>query len=303
MKTIVTFLILMVNISIAQAALEVQKVADNVYALVGETTQRSASNFGNNSTHGVIITNEGVVLIDSGASYLGAKEIHGVVQTLTDKPIKIVINTGGQDHRWLGNDYFQKLGARIIASTKTQADQKARADYHLTRLGSLIGDSLNGTNPVFATEVFDTEKKVEIGGIELELYHVGAAHTVGDIFIWMPSEKTMFAGDIVFNDRMLGVGPARDIESWINVFEKMASFKPKHIIPGHGKVSDLGTATKNTQEYLKFLKAKISKILDNDGDMLEASKIDQSDFYFLSGYENIAGKNSQWVFEKMEFDY
>jgi hypothetical protein len=53
----------------------VQKVTDNVYALVGELSQRSKTNLGNNSTHGVIITSKGVVLIDSGASYLGAKEI------------------------------------------------------------------------------------------------------------------------------------------------------------------------------------------------------------------------------------
>jgi len=156
MKYILTLLTLISVTLTAQAALEVQKVANNVYALVGETTQRSVTNFGNNSTHGVIITNEGVVLIDSGASYLGAQEIHQTIQTLTDKPIKIVINTGGQDHRWLGNEYFQKLGARIVASTKAQADQKARADYHLTRLGGLIKQSLEGTNPVVATEVFET---------------------------------------------------------------------------------------------------------------------------------------------------
>jgi glyoxylase-like metal-dependent hydrolase (beta-lactamase superfamily II) len=303
MKQSILFFGLLISAVASQASLEVKKVADNVYALVGETTQRSPSNFGNNSTHGVIITNEGVVLIDSGASYLGAKEIHEVIQTLTDKPIKIVINTGGQDHRWLGNDYFQKLGTRIIASTKTQVDQKVRADYHLTRLGSLIGESLDGTNPVFATEVFDTQKNIEIGGVELELYHVGAAHTVGDIFIYMPSQSVMFAGDIVFNDRMLGIGPAKNTQSWIDVFTKMASFQPKHIVPGHGRVSDLSTATKNTQQYLKFLKDKIINILENDGDMLEASKIDQSDFHFLSGYQDIAGKNAQWVFEQMEFDY
>ena len=303
MKKIVLFLLLSVNITATFAALEVQKVANNVYALVGETTQRSVTNFGNNSTHGVIITNEGVVLIDSGASYLGAQEIHQTIQTLTDKPIKIVINTGGQDHRWLGNEYFQKLGARIIASTKAQADQKARADYHLTRLGGLIKQSLEGTNPVVATEVFETQKNIELGDVKLELYYFGSAHTAGDIFIYMPSEQIMFTGDIVFNDRMLGIGPARNSQSWVNVFEKMANFKPKHIVPGHGHVSDLPTATKNTQSYLKFLIHEVAKILDNDGDMLQASIIDQSDFHFLSGYESIAGKNSQWVFEQMEFDY
>lgn len=303
MKKIVLFLLLSASAAFSQAALTVQKVTDNVYALVGETTQRSPSNFGNNSTHGVIITDEGVVLIDSGASYLGAKEIHGIIKTLTDKPVKIVINTGGQDHRWLGNEYFQKLGARIIASTKTQADQMARADYHLTRLESLIKQSLKGTNPVVATEVFEAQKHLELGGVKLELYHVGAAHTVGDIFVYMPSQSIIFAGDIVFNDRMLGIGPAKDSQSWTDVFEKMASFKPKYIVPGHGKVSDLATATKNTQAYLDFLNTEILKILNEDGDMLQASKIDQSKFDFLSGHESIAGKNAQWVFEKMEFDY
>jgi len=303
MKYLLTLFILISTTLSAQAALKVQKVADNVYALVGETTQRSPTNFGNNSTHGVVVTREGVILIDSGASYLGAQEIHQTIQTLTDQPIKIVINTGGQDHRWLGNDYFQKLGARIIASSKAQMDQKARTDYHLNRLGGLIGESLKDTHPVLASEVFEHEKVVELGEVKLELYYFGPAHTVGDIFAYMPSQGIMFTGDIVFNDRMLGVGPARNSQSWVDVFEKMASFKPKHIVPGHGQVSDLPTATKNTQQYLKFLNTEIAKILEQDGDMLKASQIDQSKFDFLTGHESIAVRNAQWVFEQMEFDY
>ncbi|SHN91124.1 SoxH protein, homolog [Bathymodiolus heckerae thiotrophic gill symbiont] len=303
MKQIAIFLMLIANMAMVQAALNVQKITDNVYALEGETTQRSPSNFGNNSTHGVIITKEGVILIDSGASYLGAKELHETIQTITDQPIKIIINTGGQDHRWLGNDYFQQLGARIIASSKTKQDQKVRADYHLNRLGGLIKESLEGTEPFFATETFDEKMNLTLGDVNLELYHFGAAHTVGDIVVWMPSAKTMFTGDVVFNDRMLGIGPAKNVQSWIDAFEKMAEFKPEHIVPGHGKASDLATATKNTQQYLQFLIDKISKILDNDGDMLQASKIDQSNFHFLTGHKDIAGKNAQWVFEQMEFDY
>ena len=302
MKKNIAFLILMISASIAQAELVVQKISDQVYALVGETTQRSPTNFGNNSTHGVIITNAGVVLIDSGASYLGAQQIHSAIQTLTNQPIKIVINTGGQDHRWLGNDYFSKLGAKIVASAKTRQDQQDRVDYHLDRLGGLIKQSLDGTIPVFAKQTFDQSLKLSLGEVDLELYHFGAAHTLGDIVIWMPSEKVMFAGDVVFNDRMLGVGPARNIRSWIEVFEKMAAFSPKYIVPGHGKISDLPTATKNTQAYLEFLEAEITKVLDNDGDMIDASRIDQSEFHFLSGHESIAARNAQWVYEQLEFD-
>lgn len=283
--------------------LQVKKVDNNVYALVGELSQRSKENFGNNSTHGVIVTNEGVILIDSGASYLGAKQIHEAIKKLTDKEIKIVINTGGQDHRWLGNDYFKKLGARIIASSKAKEDQKNRADQHMAILDNLIGESLKDTNPVFATEVFDKKKNLELGDVKLELYHFGSAHTVGDILVWLPKKSIMFSGDIVFNNRMLGIGPARNFKSWINVFEKMASFKPQYIVPGHGNPSDLAGATKDTYQYLLFLKTNIAKILDNDGDMLEASKIDQSRFNYLKNHESIAGKNAQWVFEQMEFDY
>ncbi len=302
------FLLLMIfslvsSVTMAQTSLQVEKIDDNVYVLVGELSQRSKENLGNNSTHGVIITDDGVILIDSGASYLGAKQIHETIRTLTDKKIKIVINTGGQDHRWLGNDYFQQLGARIVSSSKAKEDQKARADLHMTILDNLIGDSLKGTEPVFATEVFEDNKSIELGGVKLELYYAGPAHTVGDIFVWLPKKEIMFTGDIVFNDRMLGIGPAKNFNSWIKVFEKMASFKPKQIVPGHGKPSDLAVSTKDTYQYLLFLKKSIAKILDNDGDMLAASKIDQSDFNYLINHESIAGKNAQWVFEQMEFDY
>ena len=287
----------------AQTSLQVKKIDDNVYALVGELSQRSKDNLGNNSTHGVIVTKEGVILIDSGASYLGAKQIHEAIKKLTDKQIKIVINTGGQDHRWLGNDYFKKLGARIIASSKAQEDQKARVDQHMTILDKLIGESLKNTEPVFATEVFDRKKDIELGGVKLELHYFGSAHTVGDILVWLPKKSIMFTGDIVFNNRMLGIGPARNFQSWIDVFEKMASFKPKHIVPGHGDPSNLAVSTKDTYQYLVFLKTSIAKILDNDGDMLEASKIDQSSFNYLKNHKSITGKNAQWVFEQMEFDY
>ncbi|MBL7005081.1 MAG: MBL fold metallo-hydrolase [Gammaproteobacteria bacterium] len=287
----------------ASSLLKVHKVDANVFALVGELSQRSKENLANNSTHGVIVTDEGVILIDSGGSYLGAKQIHQTIQSITDKPIKIVINTGGQDHRWFGNEHFKNLGARVIASSKAKDDQAARADSQMMRLERLIGSSLHNTNPMPATEVFDTQKQLNLGSTKLDLFYYGSAHTAGDIFVWMPNKHIMFTGDIVFNNRMLGIGPAQNLQSWIQVFEKMASFKPTHIIPGHGDPSNLQVAAQNTYQYLVFLKTKIIDILDNDGDMQDALKTDQSQFHYLINHETIAGKNAQWVFEQMEFNY
>ncbi len=291
------------NINVyASTGLKIEKINDYVYALVGETKQRSTQNLGNNSTHGVVITKTGVIVIDSGASYLGARQIHQAIQTLTDKPITTVINTGGQDHRWLGNDYFKTLGANIIASEKTRNDQIARTDYHLNRLGNLIGDSLKGTKPVYANTTFKQRKMLNISGVHLELYHFGGAHTLGDIFVWMPQEKIMFSGDIVFVQRALGTGPAKNIKSWIKVFEKMASFKPKHIIPGHGHTTNLVEATKDTYDYLVFLRDEVRKVIEEDGDIMQATDINQDAFKYLKNFEGIARKNAQNAFVQLEFE-
>ncbi len=294
---------MLLNINVyASTGLKIEKINDYVYALVGETKQRSTQNLGNNSTHGVVLTKTGVIVIDSGASYLGARQIHQAIQTLTDKPITTVINTGGQDHRWLGNDYFKTLGANIIASEKTRNDQIARTDYHLNRLGNLIGDSLKGTKPVYANTTFKQRKMLNISGVHLELYHFGGAHTLGDIFVWMPQEKIMFSGDIVFVQRALGTGPAKNIKSWIKVFEKMASFKPKHIIPGHGHTTNLVEATKDTYDYLVFLRDEVRKVIEEDGDIMQATDINQDAFKYLKNFEGIAGKNAQNAFVQLEFE-
>lgn len=302
MKYIFILLLGLTNLANAQAPLVVQKVSDSVYALVGETKQRSADNLGNNSTHGVIITNDGVILIDSGASFLGAQQIHQAIKKITNKPIKLVINTGGQDHRWLGNDYFYKIGASIISSEKTHLDQINRSDYHLNRLGNLIGSSLDGTIPLYSNITFDEKMKIHLGGVDLELYHFGAGHTIGDIVAWMPKEEIMFSGDIVFVDRALGTGSAKNIKSWIKVFEKMASFKPKHIIPGHGQLTNLKTATEDTYSYLVFLRDSVSKLIDEGGDMQDARNINQEKFKYLKNFELISKRNAQSTFQQLEFE-
>ena len=282
--------------------LKVQKITNNIYALVGETGQRSPENFGNNSTHGVIIGKDSVILIDSGASFLGAKQIDEVIKTLTDKPVKMVINTGGQDHRWLGNDYFQKRGAKVISSKKAKIDQIDRTDYHLNRLSGLIKKSLDGTIPSYPDEVFEREKKIKFAGIDLELYHFGSSHTIGNIMVWLPKDEIMFSGDTVYVERALGVGPAKDIKSWIKVFEKMANFKPKYIVPGHGSLTNIKQATKNTYDYLVLLKNKVNKVLDDDGSTLDAMNINQDKFKYLKNFESIAKRNAQNVFQQLEFD-
>ncbi|MHB8823513.1 MAG: MBL fold metallo-hydrolase, partial [Thiobacillus sp.] len=96
-----------------------EQVVDNVYAIVGPLGQRSAENDGLNANFGFIVTPDGVILIDSGASRLGAEKIAAAIGKVTKQPVRWVVNTGSQDHRWLGNDYFSRKGAEVIALART----------------------------------------------------------------------------------------------------------------------------------------------------------------------------------------
>jgi glyoxylase-like metal-dependent hydrolase (beta-lactamase superfamily II) len=95
------------------------RVAEGIYALIGPTGMRTAQNDALNCNIGFVVTEQGVVLIDTGTSRMGAERIARAVRMVTDQPIRWVINTGSQDHRWLGNGYFTEQGAKIIALQRT----------------------------------------------------------------------------------------------------------------------------------------------------------------------------------------
>lgn len=283
--------------------LEVQKVTNDVYAIIGAIGQRDPDNLGNNATFGFIVTKDGVVLIDSGGSRKGAQRIHRAIQRVTDKPVKIVINTGGQDQRWLGNDYFRKLGARIIASEAAVTDQKARVDDELSTLDRLVGKKgMAGTRPVYADDTFTTRRELTIGGVRLQLHNPGVAHTPGDTFVWLPQQQVMFSGDIVYVERMLAISSVSKSKSWIKVFEAMAALQPAHLVPGHGHATDLKQARADTYDYLVALRQGVADLMERGLGLESVSKIDQSKFAYLKFYDDLKGPNAHAVYREMEWE-
>lgn len=283
--------------------LELQKVTQDVYAIVGDLGNRTPENLGNNATFGFVVTSAGVVLIDSGGTNEGAKAIDIIVKTVTNKPIIKVINTGGQDHRWLGNEYFKKQGAEIIASKVAVKDQKARVKDQFFMLGNLVGENaIKSTTPVYAETTFENEYSFEIGRTKFEIFHKGPAHTPGDSFVWLPQKFVMFTGDIVFTDRLLGVLDYSNSKSWIDVYQSMAKFNPKYIIPGHGSATDLSHAKRDTYEYLVYLRQAVKDFMENGGDISEIRKIDQSKYKSLPNYDILSGRNAQRVYSELEWE-
>ncbi|WP_417249159.1 MBL fold metallo-hydrolase [Celeribacter sp.] len=282
--------------------LDLRPVAQDVWAIVGPLEQRNPQNLANNATFGLVVTPEGAVLMDAGGSWQGAEELHAVIRSVTDQPVTHIINTGGQDHRWLGNSYWQGQGATVIASQAALADHHAREQEHMIALTQFLGEGLEGTEPAYADVTFESDYRLEVGGYGFDIMHRGAAHTAGDSFVWLEARDVMFTGDIVYVDRLLGNGPARDTDSWIAVFDEMAAFNPAHIVPGHGGPTDLPTATRDTRDYLVNLRAQIGALIEAGGDIMQVPSIDQTPWQDLAQFDALAGRNAQATYEEMEWE-
>ena len=270
--------------------LVLKKVTNNVWSIVGPLTNRT-------------ITDDNVILINSGRSYKGAKALHKIIESVTNKPIRYVINSGGQDHRYFGNDYFSKLGAKIISSEAAKKDHKTRLASQWNRAETLIGKTgIEGTKERYADITFKNDYKFSFGGTEFEIYFRGQAHTPGDAFVWLPQSKVMFTGDIVYTERMLGISEQSNSKSWLKVFNDMAAFKPTHLVPGHGSPTTLDVAIKDTGRYLSFLRESISLFMENGGGAHEISRINQTQFKYLNNYETLKGRNALKVYTELEWE-
>lgn len=283
------FLLGLLLSSMQAAAFEVVKITPHVYALVGDLGQRSPQNLGHNMTSGFLIGDEAVAVIDSGACRNGAEQIHAAIQKITDKPVRWVINTGGQDHRWLGNAYFREQGASIIASAAAAADMRARTAEQTAQAERFIGERFAGTEPVYPDRTFDQRLRLPLKGLEAELIFTGGGHTPGDSFVWLPAERIAFTGDMVFVQRLLGIHDNRTA-AWIGSLEYLRdTLKPRVVVPGHGHVTNLEEALRDSYDYLVYLRSAVQQRIDEGAfDPVEASQaLDQSRFSYLENYDNL----------------
>lgn len=271
----------------ADAALNVTKVNDHVYAIVGEIDDRTYDNDGLNNNQAFILTKDGVILIDSGASKHGAERIEKAIAGVSKTPVKWVINTGSQDHRWLGNAYFASKGAEVIAYEATVATQKKVGAGQMETLSKTLKDRYEGTKPAYATRLLkDSPTTLTLGGETLEM-RLTDAHFPGDSMVWLPKEKIAVTGDLVYVDRMLGVHDTSSVKNAWAAWQELVKLNPTTVIPGHGQVCDMAKAKKDTGDYYAFLVNVIGKAAQDMAPMDEVIKAnaERAEFKHLKHYD------------------
>ena len=112
----------------------------------------------------------------------------------------------------------------------------------------------------------------------------------------------MFAGDIVYVGRILGVLDFSNSAAWLESFAAIEALSPAQLIPGHGPVTTLERAQADTRDYLQNLRDRMRDHIDSGGDIIGSVDVDQSTFAYLDQFEALAGRNAQAVFQQMEWE-
>jgi glyoxylase-like metal-dependent hydrolase (beta-lactamase superfamily II) len=302
LAALVPLVFLPIPASAADYVPKAEVVAAGVYAIVGPLGQRSQENDGLNANYGFIVMATGVILIDSGASRIAAAKLEQVVRTVTDQPVRWVINTGSQDHRWLGNEYFASQGAEILALARTGATQSQQGAQQLAGLERFLGERLKGTIPLPASKRLPGDvATLELGGETLELRYTDA-HYPGDAMVFLPKHSIVFTGDLVYVDRLLGILPVSSVKKAHAAFRMMATMMPKRIVPGHGRICDLNQAQRETGDYYAFLVNTIGAAAKEMEPMDEtlSRHADLPAFRYLENYDSLHRGNMNRTFTEFE---
>lgn len=287
----------------AAGEVSITRVAANVYSAIGETQPPSYENRGHNNNLSFIITSEGVVVVNGGDNYLLAKDLHAQIRELTDLPVKFVINENGQGHAFLGNAYWAEEGVPIIAHRLAVEEIRQHGEASLRSMRERNRERALGTVVVIPDHVMDEDAMtLQLGDVQIEVIRFGAAHSPGDISVWLPQQKLLIAGDIAFHQRLLGIFPDTDVASWLASFDRMAELQADIVVPGHGGPTTMAEITGYTRDYLQYLTDEIEKILEEDGDLADAYAIDQSAYSHLDTFDELAGKNAGRLFQTMEME-
>lgn len=279
------------------------EVIPNVFSAIGATAPPTYENAGHNNNLSFIVTTEGVVVVNGGASYELAEALHAEIKAVTDQPIKLVFNENGQGHAMLGNSYWAEQGVEIVAHVEAAAEFEEYGERSLQSAQARVKEQAAKTTVVLPTTTFDDSYEVALGGVQIEARYLGPAHSPGDIVVWLPQQSLVIAGDMAFHERMLPVFEhtmtGEWIETWENEFEALNA---TYVIPGHGHPTNMAQVRRYTHDYLVYLRKQIGAHLEEGGDLADAYYVDQSPYAHLDTFEELATKNAGRVYEQMEFE-
>lgn len=249
----------------AAPAMSARQVSASAWYVQGDSALGSPANRNFISNAGFVVTTAGVVVIDALGSPQLARELMAEVRQRTGKAVTHVILTHYHADHIYGLQEFKRAGARIIAH------QAAREYLNSDTARSRLEVSRKDLAPwidadtwlVPADEWIDGPRELVVGGVRLLLQPVGPAHTPEDTVVFLPSEKVLFAGDLVFRGRVPFVGQA-DSRHWVEALNTVLALEAAVVVPGHGPMSTAAREDMElTRDYLSYLRETMGRAARN----------------------------------------
>ncbi len=215
--------------------------------------------FGRGGNIGVFAGDEAVVLIDDQFAPLTPK-VEAAVRTISDKPIRFILNTHWHGDHTGGNENFGKAGVVIVAQDNVY--RRLSTEQFMAAFNRHVPAAPRAALPVVT---FNDELAFHLNGEEVRAYHVPHAHTDGDSIIHFTKSNVIHMGDIMFNGfyPFIDLGSGGNVRGMIAGVEKALAIADDRtrIIPGHGPLAD----RKDLESYHRMLvtaRDRIHKLID-----------------------------------------
>lgn len=245
--------------------LQPKQIAENVWLLEGSTDNFEQRNGGNIVNTGFIVTEAGVVVIDSGPSKRYGEAMREAIAGVTDRPVIKVLLTHHHPDHVLGNQAFADVPIAALAGTtellREQGDAMAENMYRL------VGDWMRGTEVVLPNETLQPGT-LEIGGHRLRLLAL-RGHTGADLAVLDENSGVLFASDILFYQRALTTPNSPGLDIWLADLDELQAQPWKLLVPGHGPVASDDAPFVQMRDYLGWLDGLLRDAAASGADMNE----------------------------------
>lgn len=277
------------------------RVTPELYALIGAMDVPNARNGGFICNSAFVITSDGVVVIDPGGSRQVGEMLIREIRKVTDKPVTHVFNTHHHADHWMGNHAFAELkprpqiiGHEVMINTAAEIGER-----WLGIIRDMTEGANQGTQVVLPEQSVKGDTVMNIGGTRFELIHPPHAHTKGDIAIYLPAQRSLIAGDILFHQRTPGFQDASPLGN-AKALQGMLQYDLAHVIPGHGPLTDK-QGIQHMLDFINLLHAEVKKYFAQGMEDFEMKdKLEMGGFRELSGFDGRFGVTVNRMYMEVE---
>jgi cyclase len=243
-----------------------QKVKEGIYVYVGKEF---------NSNCGVVLTQEGVVLIDSGHNPTDSRAILNAIKKLTSMPVRFLIDTEPHPDHTTGHFVFSPP-AIVIAHEGASESMKGRERESPDRIQKMMTVSpemraaLEGYRFIPPHIEYRQKMTLNVGERTFELMYLKGVHSEADTAVWLPKERVLFSASAVVVNQYNILRPFVTIPDILAAAKMMKGLNPEVVIPGHG-IPGTVKIFEDSEQYYALLLDRVGKML-REGKSLDQIK-------------------------------